>query len=277
MIPPSECWNCIFEELKGLRNSLWVRLLSYCREYNKEYISELCFHMWHPSCSVACHLCSPGNLNAFSHRALPDEMLNQCLLCFRLQPQVQIPAQRDAATHQQKSSPAAGSGGKDAAALHGCTMEQLPWGTTAFNTCTLEQLPQGSRVCSPAVASPFMDRSSSPVVMPAALLAGQGPGLGAGHGPGLGAGHGPELAAGHGPGLGAGLRGAGHGPGLGAGLSARNAVAALCSARRQTAEPRNAYRWVSICPGAFSILAHAWLSAARFSHHQVSISHRGSP
>ncbi|KAL0056193.1 hypothetical protein WJX82_008598 [Trebouxia sp. C0006] len=70
----------------------------------------------------------------------------------RLQPQVQIPAQRDAATHQQKSSPAAGSGGKDAAALHG-------W----------------------------------------------------------------------------------HGPGLGAGLSARNAVAALCSARRQTAEPRNAY------------------------------------
>ena len=104
-------------------------------------------------------------------------------------------------------------------------MEQLRLGATAFNSCTWEQLPQGSRVCSPAVASPFMDRSSRHVVMPAGVLAG------------------------HGPGLGAGLRGAG--------LSARNAVAALCSARRQTAEPRNAYRWVPICPGISSIPARA--------------------
>ncbi len=85
--------------------------------------------------------------------------------------------------------------------------------------------------------------------MPAGMLPGYGPGLGAGHGPGLGAGRGPGLGAGRGPALGAGLRGAG--------LSARNAVAALCSARRQTAEPRNAYRWVPICPGTFSTLAHA--------------------
>ncbi|KAL0040637.1 hypothetical protein WJX79_000270 [Trebouxia sp. C0005] len=75
----------------------------------------------------------------------------------RLQPHIQIPAQKDAAAHQQQSLLVAESAGKDAAALHA-------W---------------------------------------------------------------------HGPGLGAGLRGAG--------LSARNAVAALCSARRQTAEPRNAY------------------------------------
>ncbi len=102
-------------------------------------------------------------------------------------------------------------------------MEQLP--LDAFNSCTMEQLPQGSRACSPAVASPCMDASSSPVVMPAGMLAG------------------------HGPGLGARLRGTG--------LSARNAVAALCSARRQTAEPRNAYRWAPICPGTSSILAHA--------------------
>ncbi|KAA6421927.1 MAG: hypothetical protein FRX49_08246 [Trebouxia sp. A1-2] len=127
----------------------------------------------------------------------------------RLQPHIQIPAQKDAAAHQQQSLLVAESAGKDAAALHACTMEQLPLGANALNSCTLEQLPQGSRVCSPAVASPLMDRSSSPVVMPAGMLAG------------------------HGPGLGAGLRGAG--------LSARNAVAALCSARRQTAEPRNAY------------------------------------
>ena len=160
-----------------------------------------------------------------SCEVLPDDTLNLCWLCFRQQPHIQMPGQRDAAAHQQKSPPAAESGGKDAAALHACTMEQLPLGATAFNSCTLEQLPQGSRVCSPAVASPFMDRSSSPVVMPAGMLAG------------------------HGPGLGAGLRGAG--------LSARNAVAALCSARRQTAEPRNAYRWVPTCPGTSSTLAHA--------------------
>ncbi len=173
-----------------------------------------------------------------SCKLLPDETHSLCWLCFRQQPQVQMPAQRDAAAHQQRSSPAAESGGKDAAALHACTMEQRPLGATAFNSCTLEQLPQGSRVCSPAMASPFMDRSSSPVVMPAGMLPEHGPGLGAGlHG------------AGHGPGLGAGLRGAG--------LSARNAVAALCSARRQIAEPRNAYRWVPICSGTFSIFAHA--------------------
>lgn len=170
---------------------------------------------------------------------LPNETLNLCWLSFRQQPHVQMPAQRHAAAHQQKSPPAAESAGKDAAALHACTMEQLPLDATAFNKCTLEQLPSGSRVCSPAVASPFMDRTSSPVVMPAGGLAGHGPGLGAGlHG------------AGHGPGLGAGLRGAG--------LSARNAVAALCSARRQTAEPRNAYRLVPLCPpGTFSVLACA--------------------
>lgn len=190
--------------------------------------------MRHASCTIACHVCSPGSLKAY----FPQNHV--CWLRFRLQPQTQMPAQRDAAVHQQKSSPAVESGSKDAAALHACTMEQLPLGATAFNSCTLEQLPQGSRVCSPAVASPFMDRSSSPVVMPAGRLAGHGPGLGAGQGPGL---HG----AGHGPGLGAGLRGAG--------LSARNAVAALCSARRQTAEPRNAYRWVHVCLGIPSILA----------------------
>lgn len=159
------------------------------------------------------------------HRTLPDEMFDLCLLCFRLQPHIQIPAQKDAAAHQQQSLLVAESAGKDAAALHACTMEQLPLGANALNSCTLEQLPQGSRVCSPAVASPLMDRSSSPVVMPAGMLAG------------------------HGPGLGAGLRGAG--------LSARNAVAALCSARRQTAEPRNAYRWLPICSGTPSILVHA--------------------
>ncbi|KAL0028399.1 hypothetical protein WJX77_003852 [Trebouxia sp. C0004] len=127
----------------------------------------------------------------------------------RLQPQNQILGHREAAAHQQEPLPALESADKDAVALHGCTTEQLLLGATAFNSCTLEQLPQGSRVCSPAVASPFMDRSSSPVVMSAGMLAG------------------------HGPGLGAGLHGAG--------FSARHAVAALCSARRQTAEPRNAY------------------------------------
>ena len=103
------------------------------------------------------------------------------------------------------------SAGKDADAQHACTLEQLPLGSAVCNSCTLEQLPWGSRPCSPAVASRrAQPPGSSPVVLPAGLLTG------------------------HCLGHGAGLRGAG--------LSARNAVAALCSARRQTGEPHNAYR-----------------------------------
>ena len=100
------------------------------------------------------------------------------------------------------------SAGKDADALHACTLEQLPLGTSGYNSCTLEQLPQDSRGASPAGASPLAQRGSSPGVLAASLLAE------------------------HGLGQGAGMHGAG--------LSARNAVAALCSARRQTVEPHNA-------------------------------------
>ena len=97
-------------------------------------------------------------------------------------------------------------------------MEQLPSGATAFNNCTLEQLPTGTGKHSPvAAASPVPAGSNSPVVMGDVVVGDVVMG---------------DVVMGPRPGEGR------------VGLSARNAAAALCSARRYLAEPRNAYRCI---------------------------------
>ncbi len=123
---------------------------------------------------------------------------------------------QEAAAHQPMSPNLLGTALRNAAAMHACTMEQLPMGPTAFNSCTLEQLPTGTALPSPAAAaSPVLGRSGSPVVIAHSMLAEQKPGQGQG------------LHA--------------------AGLCARNAAAALCSARQQGVEPCNAYRCAATC------------------------------
>lgn len=158
-----------------------------------------------------------------------------------------------------------------------CTMEQLPLGGTAWNACTMEQLPSGRNPVLPLTkASPVQHGASSPA---SAKLANQGKGRvpvspgrqqvsspgpvsltkpGQGYALTLrpqqdhegcqateqGQGQGPK----HTQGLRQGLRGAG--------LFARSAAAALCSARRETAEPRNPYRLVILNDG---FIQHAFL------------------
>lgn len=129
---------------------------------------------------------------------------------------------------------------QQSAALQMCTMEQLPPDGTAlssaFNICTMEQLPTGSHPASPAqVRSPVQARS---INSPAAVVR-----QGQGRLPSPGKQQGQEQSRG---------QGLAQGPGQGlhgAGLFARNAAAAFCSARWQTAEPRNPYRLATTIVG----------------------------
>ena len=118
----------------------------------------------------------------------------------------------------------------------------------------MEQLPSDSRSGSPAqVASPVGARG---FVSPAAVLRqGQGQLSNPWQGQEQEQSRGQVVAQGLGPGLGQGLHGVG--------LFARNAAAALCSARRQIAEPRNPYRSATI-----SIVANMFAHLG-VMHHQV--------
>ena len=158
-------------------------------------------------------------------------------------------------------------------ALNTCTMEELPLGGTAWNACTMEELPSGKNNASPlAGGSSGQHRGSSPA---SAGLPKQGqdhvllsprqqrvnsPGPASlkkpghdraltckpqqereGHqGTGQGQGQGPKQAQGPRHGL------------CGVGLFARNAAAALCSARRENLEPRNPYRLIK----SHTLMAH---------------------
>ena len=120
----------------------------------------------------------------------------------------------------------------------------------------MEQLPSGSRSASPAqIGSPVGARG---FVSPAAVVR---QGQGRLSNPGQQQeqeqeqSRGQVVAQGLGPGLGQGLHGVG--------LFARNAAAALCSARRQIAEPRNPYRSATI-----SIVANMFAHLG-VMHHQV--------
>lgn len=150
-------------------------------------------------------------------------------------PLAHLEASRARHAPAQQTSPQAAAGSRDTrAALYGCTMEQLPPGGTAFGACTLEQLPPGRGIMLPqAVASPAQREVSTPVSVG---LSKQGQG----RAPTAGLRQEQQKAE---SGQGTRPQGQGMGQGLrGIGLFARNAAAALCSARRQTLEPRNPYR-----------------------------------
>lgn len=139
-----------------------------------------------------------------------------------------------------------------------CTMEQLPPGgsafTPAFAVCTLEQLPTGSHTGPSApIGSPVQMAPGS--TSPAAVVRQGGAAT-----PqrlqqqGQGQGQAGRQAVVHSPGQGQ-RQGAGQGL-LGVGLLARNAAAAFCSARWQTAAPRNPYR--SAAPNVGNMFPLMW-------------------
>ena len=147
-------------------------------------------------------------------------------------------------------------------------MEQLPVGGTAFssafNGCTMEQLPTGSHTASPAqVASTAQARGFT---SPAAMMR---QGQGRLSSPGQQQGQEQEQSRGQGvaQGLGQGMHGIG--------LSARNAAAAFCSARWQTAEPRNPYRSATtnlgkhVCSCGDCASCSARLSCTYLAHHEL--------
>ena len=199
-----------------------------------------CLMMWHAPPQQQSQCNKRDDSAAFTGHASmlgqSTDLLHKYKLCWHV---CRLKACQVSPRGQQASPQVAAAAGShiSTAALYSCTMERLPPGGTAlnaFNACTMEQLPSGRTPPPPASAqaSPVLPGVSSPATVPAM---GQEQ-CGAVRPQQQGHEGRPRADERQGSGQARGL--------LGARLFARNAAAALCSARQHIAEPRNLYRLV---------------------------------
>lgn len=192
--------------------------------------------VWAVECVHPCASVPGGRHHCIRSQRGPD----WSILFFRLLPEKASAAgqSQPASPHHLPSKAAAtvGQHEEQAAALARCSMEELPSGCSAFNTaqyaCTMEQLPSGRHTPASPPVSPTPPQPKSfggPGAVPVPRL-----GKGGAEGRQQEQGGVQAVEQGQKQGTGVGL--------LGVGLSARNAVAALCSARRQSAQLCNPYR-----------------------------------